>query len=420
MMRRGSALALLVRVRRAGATGAGESYPSRTVTIEVPFAAGGGSDLLARLVAQKLEEKLGKPFIVENRPGAATTLAAMQVVRAAPDGYTLMQATSSTMAINVSMLKKMPYEPLKDLVPVALLSSSPFFLVVNKDLPFKSVADLIAAAKAKPNSLNYGSGGPGSMHHLSTELLQSLAGIQMTHVPYKGTPPAMNDLIAGHIQVLFGDTTSTLAVHPAGHRPRARRHHGQAQPRGAGRSGGRRDGAGLRIRVVADAGRARRDAAGGHRAAQPRGPRDLQRSGGDRRAGAPRHRPGAHRHAGRGRGFVKKEIVRWGDVVRRAGLEAQPVTPGKFCMMMEGFKRTEIKTSGANIVTVHGGNGPPLLLMHGNPFTHLSWHKFAPRLAKEFTVVCTDLRGYGDSSKPPAATITRTIRSATWRSTTSR
>ena len=187
-----------------------QQYPSRPVTIVVPFAAGGGSDLLARLVAQKLEEKLGKPFIIENRPGAATTLAAMQVVRAAPDGYTLMQATSSTMAINVSMSKKLSYEPLKDLVPIALLSSSPFFLVVNKDSPLKSVADLISLAKAKPNSLNYGSGGPGSMHHLSTELLQSLAGIQMTHVPYKATPPAMNDLLAGNIQVLFGDTTSTL------------------------------------------------------------------------------------------------------------------------------------------------------------------------------------------------------------------
>jgi tripartite-type tricarboxylate transporter receptor subunit TctC len=190
----------------------GQSYPARPVTIVVPFAAGGGSDLLARLVAQKLEEKLGKPFIIENRPGAGTSLAAMQAVRSTPDGYTLMQATSSTMAINVTMSKKMPYEPLKDLVPVALLSSSPFFLVVKNDSPVKTVADLIALAKAKPNGLNYGSGGPGSMHHLSTELLQSLAGIQMTHVPYKATPPAMNDLIAGHIQVLFGDTTSTLPM----------------------------------------------------------------------------------------------------------------------------------------------------------------------------------------------------------------
>jgi tripartite-type tricarboxylate transporter receptor subunit TctC len=191
-------VALLAAVASSNARA--QTYPARPVTIMVPFAAGGGSDLLARLVAQKLEEKLGKPFIIENR----------QVVRAAPDGYTLMQATSSTMAINVSMQKKMAYEPLKDLVPVALLSTSPFFLVVNKDSPIHSIADLIALAKAKPNSLNYGSAGPGSMHHLSTELFQNLAGIEMTHVPYKATPPAMNDLIAGNIQVLFGDTTSTL------------------------------------------------------------------------------------------------------------------------------------------------------------------------------------------------------------------
>jgi tripartite-type tricarboxylate transporter receptor subunit TctC len=189
-----------------------QSYPARPVTVVVPFAAGGGSDLLARLVTQKLEERLGKPFIIENRPGAGTTIAAMQVVRAAPDGYTLMQATSSTMAINLTMMKRLPYEPLKDLVPVALLSSSPFFLVVGETSPVKSVAELIALAKAKPNSLNYGSAGPGSMHHLSTELLLSLAGIEMTHVPYKATPPAMNDLLAGHIQVLFGDTTSTLPM----------------------------------------------------------------------------------------------------------------------------------------------------------------------------------------------------------------
>lgn len=210
-MKRRTCLAMLTALCVLSVTAAhAEPYPSRPTTIVVPFAAGGGSDLLARLVAQKLEERLGKPFVVENRPGAATTLAAMQVVRSAPDGYTLMQATSSTMAINVSMMKKLPYEPLKDLVPVALLSSSPFILVVAASSPIKSVADLIATAKAKPNTLNYGSGGPGSMHHLSTELLLSLTGTRMTHVPYKATPPAMNDLLAGHIQVLFGDTTSIL------------------------------------------------------------------------------------------------------------------------------------------------------------------------------------------------------------------
>jgi tripartite-type tricarboxylate transporter receptor subunit TctC len=189
-----------------------EDYPTRPVTIMVPFAAGGGSDLLARLVAQRLEQKLGKPFIIENRPGAGTTIAAMATVRSAPDGYTLMQGTSSTMAINVTMYKKLAYEPLKDLIPVALLSASPFILVVNESSPVKTLADLIALAKEKPNALNYGSGGPGSMHHLSTELLLSLTGTRMTHVPYKATPPAMNDLLAGTIQVLFGDTTSVLPL----------------------------------------------------------------------------------------------------------------------------------------------------------------------------------------------------------------
>ena len=130
-MRLGLSLSILVVLAAFAIPAQAQQYPSRPVTVVVPFAAGGGSDLLARLVTQKLEARLGKAFIVENRPGAGTTLAAMQVVRAAPDGYTLMQGTSSTMAINVTMNKKLPYEPLKDLVPVALLSSSPFFLVVS-------------------------------------------------------------------------------------------------------------------------------------------------------------------------------------------------------------------------------------------------------------------------------------------------
>jgi tripartite-type tricarboxylate transporter receptor subunit TctC len=298
-----------------------ETYPSRPVTIMVPFSAGGGSDLLARLVAQKLEEKFGKAFVIENRPGAGTTLAAMTVVRAPADGYTLMQATSSTMAINVSMHKKLPYEPLKDLVPVALLSSSPFFLVVRPDSPIKSVADLIAAAKAKPNSLNYGSGGPGSMHHLSTELLENLAGIKMTHVPYKATPPAMNDLIAGHIQVLFGDTTSTL--------PMIR----QGRLRGIAVSTMKRSPAAPDVPAVAETVPGFESASWQMLVAPGATPPDviallnreihtifsdpatiqeLERRGiGPALTGTPEETAD----------FVKKEIVRWRDVVRRAGLE---------------------------------------------------------------------------------------------------
>lgn len=189
---------------------AAQQYPARPVTIVVPFAAGGGSDLLARLVAQRLEKRLGRPFLIENRPGAGTSLAAMQVVRAAPDGHTLMQATSSTMAINVTMAKQLPYDPTKDLLPVALLTASPFLLSVRVDSPVKTVGDLIALARAKPGGLNYGSAGPGSMHHLSTELMLSLTGTSMVHVPYKATPPAITDLLAGHIHVLFGDGPSVI------------------------------------------------------------------------------------------------------------------------------------------------------------------------------------------------------------------
>ena len=313
-----AAIAVLVAI--VSGVAQAQQYPSRPVTIVVPFAAGGGSDLLARLVAQKLEERLGKPFIIENRPGAATTLAAMQVVRAAPDGYTLMQATSSTMAINVTMQKRLQYEPLKDLVPVALLSSSPFFLVVNSDSPIKSVADLIALAKDKPNGLNYGSGGPGSMHHLSTELLLSMTGIKMTHVPYKATPPAMNDLIAGHIQVLFGDSTSTLPFIQ------------QGKVRGLAVTTAKRSAAAPDISTVAETVPGFLSASWQMLVAPGQTPpeviallnrevhtifsdsaviQELSRRGiGPAVTGPPEEV----------RSFVKDEIVRWSDVVRRAGL----------------------------------------------------------------------------------------------------
>jgi tripartite-type tricarboxylate transporter receptor subunit TctC len=187
-----------------------QPYPSRPVTIVVPLGAGGGTDLLARLVAQKLERRLGKPFLIENRPGGGTTLAALLVARANPDGYTLLQATSTTMAVNATLAKKPAYDPVRDFVPIALLTASPFVLTVSADSPVKSVADLIALAKAKPGALNYGSAGPGTMHHLSTELMLSLTGTRMQHVPYKATPPALTDLLAGQLQVLFGDGPSVL------------------------------------------------------------------------------------------------------------------------------------------------------------------------------------------------------------------
>ena len=184
---------------------AAQNYPTRPVTIIVPYAAGGGTDLLARMVAQKLEQRLGKSFVVENRPGGGTVIAALAVAKALPDGYTLLMGTSTPLAINATLHKKLPYDPVTDFVPLALVANVPFVLVVNPSLPINSVSDLIKLAKEKPGSLSYGTSGPGSPHHLYSELFKSMTGIEMIHVPYKGSVPALTDVVAGHIPLMFVD-----------------------------------------------------------------------------------------------------------------------------------------------------------------------------------------------------------------------
>src|SRR5215467_3814088 len=203
-------VALAAWPRHAGA----QDYPTRSVTILVPFTPAGGTDLIARAVGQKLEQRLGAPFVIENRPGAGTTIAANATAKAAPDGYTLMQATSGTMAMNPTIFAKLSYEPGKDLVPVALIAGVPFVLVVHPSLPVQSIADLVKVAKER--RLNYGSGGVGAFHHLNAELLSSMLGIEMTHVPYKGSVPAMTDLVAGTIEVLFVDIGPSIQLIRAG------------------------------------------------------------------------------------------------------------------------------------------------------------------------------------------------------------
>jgi len=182
-----------------------QTYPTRPVTVIVPYAPGGATDLLARMIGQKLEQRLGKPFVIENRPGAGTVIAAQAAAKAAPDGYTLLMGTSTPLAINASLHKNLPYDPSADFVPLALVASVPFVLVVNPSLPVKSVGDLIRLAKDKPGFLSYGSSGPGSPHHLYAELLKSMTGIEMTHVPYKGSVPALTDVVANHIPLMFVD-----------------------------------------------------------------------------------------------------------------------------------------------------------------------------------------------------------------------
>ena len=193
-----------------------EDYPTHNVNIVVPFTPAGATDILGRLSALALEQKFGKSFVVENRPGAGQQIGVNAVAKAEPDGYTLLVSTSSAMAINPTLYKKIAYDPVKDFQPIVMLAHLPFILLVNNDLPVKNVAEFITYAKANPGKLSFGSGGIGASHHLYGELFKSLAGVQMTHVPYKGTAPALNDLIAGHIQVLFADAPPALPQIQAG------------------------------------------------------------------------------------------------------------------------------------------------------------------------------------------------------------
>jgi tripartite-type tricarboxylate transporter receptor subunit TctC len=186
-----------------------EDYPSRQVMFVVPFAAAGGTDILARLLAQKLEQRLNKSFVVENRPGAGTVIAMNFVANSPPDGYTISMTVSS-LAIDVTLYKKLPYDPVKDLAMVALIASVPFVLVVSPSLPVTSVDDLIKLAKQRP--LSYGSGGIGAFHHLAAALFANMAGIKATHVPYRGTAPALNDLLGGYIQFMFSDLGPALPL----------------------------------------------------------------------------------------------------------------------------------------------------------------------------------------------------------------
>src|SRR5262245_23202169 len=182
----GAATVAFVLAALASAPVAAQDYPTRPVTIVVPFAAGGGTDIIARLLAQKLEQRLGKSFLIDNKPGAGSTIGATAAARAAPDGYTLLMAPSPTLAMSVSIYKNLPYHPATDFIPIALAAQTPFVLIVNPSLPVHSVADLIRLAREKPAQLSYGSAGPGPPHHLYAELFRSMTGVEMSHVPYRG------------------------------------------------------------------------------------------------------------------------------------------------------------------------------------------------------------------------------------------
>ena len=185
------------------------AYPSRTIKIIVPYPAGGTTDLLGRLYADQIKSGLNAVVVVENKPGAGTTLGADQVAKSDPDGYTLLIATSTTLAINKTLYKKLPYDPAQDFAPIGLIAGVSFALIVNPDIPAKTLAEFIAYAKSKPG-LAYGSAGNGSPQHLGAEMLKTAAGIDIRHVPYRGSIPAMLDVIAGHIPFMVVDLQPAL------------------------------------------------------------------------------------------------------------------------------------------------------------------------------------------------------------------
>ena len=187
-----------------------QSYPSRPVRLVVPFPAGGTTDILARAMAEKLSGALGQQFVVDNRPGAGGNIGSDIVAKSQPDGYTLLMGTVGTHAINPSLYPKMPYDHVKDFVPVVLVAGVPNVLVVNPTVPAKTVAELIALAKEKPGTINFASSGNGTSIHLSGELFKLLAGVQIAHVPYKGSAPALTDLIGGQVQIMFDNLPSAL------------------------------------------------------------------------------------------------------------------------------------------------------------------------------------------------------------------
>ena len=199
---------------------AAQAWPSKPITYVVPFPAGGTTDVLARIIGQKLGPALGTTIVVENKPGAGGNVGSEFVARAAPDGYTILGGTISSHSINVSLYPKLPYDPVTSFQPITLIGTNPNILVVPASSPYKSVQDVTAALKAKPGSLSYASAGNGTSQHLSAELYKFLAGIDMVHIPYKGSGPAIQDVMGGQVPMMF-DTSVVAGPHIESGRLRA-------------------------------------------------------------------------------------------------------------------------------------------------------------------------------------------------------
>jgi tripartite-type tricarboxylate transporter receptor subunit TctC len=202
-MKRIARLAAIALFALTAVAARGDTFPSRPIRIVVPFAAGGATDLIARVVGQKLTESMGQAVVVENRPGASGMIGADLVAKAPPDGYTLLMASTAEIAINPSLYSKMSYDPQRDLAPITLAGVTPLILVVNPASPLHSVADIVKEAKAHPGAISFASAGNGSVQHLSGELVKVLTSTDMVHVPYKGAAPALTDVLSGQVTMFF-------------------------------------------------------------------------------------------------------------------------------------------------------------------------------------------------------------------------
>jgi tripartite-type tricarboxylate transporter receptor subunit TctC len=202
------ALALAAQCLVGGALAA--DYPAKAIKLVVPYAPGGGADSVARIVAKKVSENIGQAIVIENKGGAGSIVGTEVVAKAEPDGYTLLLGQSGPISINPAVYKTLPYDPVKDFAPVTMTTAYPYILVVNSELPAKSLQEFVALAKSKPGAMNYGSTGVGAANHLVAELFNSKAGLKMTHVPYRGTALAVGDLLSGQLTMVFGDPISVL------------------------------------------------------------------------------------------------------------------------------------------------------------------------------------------------------------------
>jgi tripartite-type tricarboxylate transporter receptor subunit TctC len=192
-----------------------QTYPARQITLIVPFAVGGSNDIIARAIGKKLSDAWGQPVVIDNRGGAGGVIGSADVAKAAPDGYTLL-LVSSTFTINPAIKKNMPFDTVKDFTPVAFIASSPLLVTASNDLPAKSARELLALARSKPGQITFASSGPGSINQISAELIALSAGVKLTHVPYRGGAPALNDLVGGHVDIYVSSLPQVLQLAKTG------------------------------------------------------------------------------------------------------------------------------------------------------------------------------------------------------------